>query len=166
MIMKTKHLIFALCTATVLTSCLLESNNQYAPTIACGNIINNHGDTLKLRTDDKNDYYWLDTMHVGDTAQFVFFFTGYENDLVSTEIGTDAYYTKLDMLLVNEIRDIMLETSDTTRGLLNFKPGYNAVQFASHYIALKEGTPSMFVSVHTDSKFSPTEFEIRTPIVQ
>ncbi len=156
-------LLFTFVAAT-LSSCLDQPKGQYSPSIVCDYIITNNGDTLNLHLDDKQDYYWLDTMSIGDTAQFVFTFWGYANDLISTEIKVDTNYASLSMPLSDEVRVSMLETSDTINGLIYYKPGYNAVMLLADYYTKKSGTPSIYLSVHTNSKYSPTEFEIRTPI--
>jgi len=149
-----------------LNSCLDQPQGQYSPSIICDNIVTNNGDTLKLRLDSNQEYYWLDTMTIGDTAKFGFTFYGYANNLISTEIKIDTIYAAINMPLSEDIRQAILETSDTLNGQINYKPGYNAALIFADYIALKEGTPSIKLSVHSDSKFSPTTFEIRTPIRQ
>ncbi len=159
-----KKLLFFAVILLLMTGCLSEGKSEYTPSISCRSIVTTAGDTLRLSAPDDVDYYLLDTMQVGDTAQLIFLFISYENDLVSTRIKADNKYAKLEMQLTDEIRNAMLETSDTLNGIINFKPGYGAVQFLSNYIALEEGTPSLYVGVHSDSKYSPTNFEIRTPI--
>lgn len=152
--------------ATFLTSCIIDDVGHYTPEIYINKIMRNDSTELKMRLDDSRAFYWMDTMYVGDTATFDVVFSAVYNNLLSTQFTPDTNYAYCRMILTDDVRNVLKQTSDTINGELLFNIGYQVVAYQVDYIATAAGMPSLKLKVTSDSKFSPSEIEIRTPIAE
>ncbi len=158
-----KKLLFIACAALIFTSCFDENDSQYTPRIGVSPFICNNTDTLNLR--QESDGYRLDTITIGDTVRFVTTFDALGNNLLTARITWDTAhahvsFASLDADLVNTL----LPSSDTLAGVFNFPKGYQGIYLPVIMIPTKAGSPTLTLTAESDSKFSPTEIKIKTPI--
>ncbi|MCM1035458.1 MAG: hypothetical protein NC038_07345 [Paludibacter sp.] len=157
--------VIAIFTVSILCiSCLDKTESHYTPRISSSLLIRNHTDTLSVSTDINTGNHVLDTLTVGDTVRFAIGFSSLGNNLLTTQATWDKTCTSLTMGPLSEVKDVMLSTSDSTACLINLPLGYNYVALPFTYIATAAGNPSLKFTAISDSKFSPAELSIVTPI--
>ncbi len=157
-----KKLFLILLFPLVLVSCLDDVDSQYTPQIATSIFICNTTDTLRLRQD--TDGYRLDTILVGDTVRFAVGFSAVFNNLLTARVSWDKEYMNLHITNLNEIRDVMLATSDSAAGVIHMPTGHRGISFPIEYVATKAGAPTITLTAESDSKYSPAEIKLKTPI--
>ncbi len=160
--MNIKHFLFVLCTVFVLTSCLDTEDSQYTPEITTSIFTCNTTDTLYVRQDTNG--YRLDTVTVGDTVRFAVAFNALGNNLLTARIAWDSIYTDLTIGMLDSVNSVLLPTSDPDAGVFNLPTGYQAIVLPMEFIAIKAGSPKFVFTAESDSKFSPMEIKIKTPI--
>ncbi len=172
-----KHFLSILCLACVLTSCLDETDSHYVPRIANSAFVayssdtiwtadtfsvRYHIDTLRLRQD--TDGYRLDTVAVGDTVRFAIGFDAMGNNLLTARVSWDSAYVALTFHALDSVNNVLLPTSDPAAGVFNLPNGYQGLVLPMEFVASKTGTPQMTFTAETDSKYSPAEVNLKTPI--
>ncbi len=145
-----------------LVSCLNEADSQYTPQILSTMFVCNTTDTLRISQD--TDGYRLDTISVGDTVRFAAGFNAVLNNLLTARVSWEEEYIDLHITNLNQIRDVMLATSDSAAGVIHLPEGYPAISFPVEYVALKPGTPTITLTAESDSKYSPAEIKFKAPI--
>ncbi len=162
--MKLKHFFFILCTAITFNSCLDGNDSQYTPQVTTSHFTCNTTDTLQVRQD--TDGFRLDTVTVGDTVRFAVAFNALGNNLLTARITWDSIYTDLTIGELDSVNSVLLPTSDPDGGLFNLPKGYQAIVLPMEFIAIKAGSPHLIFTAESDSKYSPAEIKLKTPIKQ
>ncbi len=157
-----KQFFYILCAALIFTSCLDTSDSQYTPHITTSLFICNTTDTLYVHPDA--DAYRLDTVSVGDTVRFAVSFNALGNNLLTARISWDTIYTDLTIGALDSVTSVLLPTSDPDAGVFNLPKGYQAIVLPMEFIALKAGSPKLTFTAESDSKYSPAEVNMKTPI--
>ncbi len=157
-----KQFFYILCAALIFTSCLDTVDSQYTPHITTSFFIRNTTDTIYVRQDA--DGYRLDTVTVGDTVRFAVGFNALGNNLLTARVSWDTIYTDLTIGALDSITSVLLPTSDPDAGVFNLPTGYQAIVLPIELIALKAGLPKLTFTAESDSKYSPAEVKLTTPI--
>lgn len=151
-----KQIIPILLLACCMVSCL-ETESHYTPQIYLTYITNNHGDTLRVRKDDKTDLNYIDSVVLGDTLHFGVAFDAIGNNLQNTCIKWDETAIKLWGSLGSKVTIALTEPSDTTKLDLYFVEGFSGIGYPIHLVPLKTGSSAIRFHVATDSKYSPVD---------
>ena len=162
--MKKSAYLLLLGLSLIMAGCLDKAESHYTPRIGNSVFVRNHQDTLLLHISEANSQIALDTIAVGDTVNFVVAYSSVGNNLLSGEIAWDKAFLDLEIELPNEIRSVMLETSDTLNGIVNLPIGYYYMSLPIEFRALQVGAPVVTFTAVTDSKFSPATRSITIPI--
>ncbi len=157
-----KHFLLILCSALVLTSCLDNDDAQYTPQIVSSYFVCNSTDTLRYY--QEADGYRLDTITVGDTVRFAVAFNAMGNNLLTARITWDSIYTDFTIGALDSINSVLLPTSDPDAGVFHLPKGYQAIVLPIEFTALKAGSPTLILTAESDSKYSPAEVKMKTPI--
>ncbi len=157
-----KKLFIFLLLPVALVSCFDDSTPQYAPYIATSIITSNTNDTLYTR--QEADGYRLDTVSVGDTVRFAVTFDAYFNSLRTARITWDSAYVDLTVGKLDSVNNVLLPTSDPDAGVFHLQEGYRGIVMPIQFVAIKAGSPILTFTAESDSKYSPTEVKLKTPI--
>ncbi len=145
-----------------LVSCLNEADSHYTPQITTSMFLCNTNDTLRIRQDTNG--YRLDTISVGDTVRFAVGFNAVTNNLLTARVSWEEEYMDLHITNLNEIRDVMLATSDSAAGDIHLPTRHVGIRFPVEYVAIKAGTPTITLTAESDSKYSSAEVKLKAPI--
>ncbi len=148
----------------LMVGCLDKSEENYTPRIANSVFVRNSTDTLLLHIQDSSQQLVLDTIVTGDTVRCMVAYSSLGNNLTSGKVSWDKDYMDLQIELFDELRSIMLESSDTLNGVINLPTGYYYLALPIEFRALQSGSPSLVFTVESDSKFSPVSKSIVVPI--
>ena len=163
-IMKRLNYILLTLLSIILVGCLDKTTSNYTPRIANSVFIHNNKDTLLLHVNSDGSQIVLDTISVGDTVNVVAAYTSVGNNLTSAQVAWDSTYMNLKLKLFDDVREVMLETSDSLHGIINLPVGYYYLTLPIEFRALKAGSPNLTFTVESDSKFSPVTRTIIVPI--
>ncbi len=145
-----------------LVSCLDNADSQYTPHISTSVFTCNTTDTLLVRPDING--YRLDTVSLGDTVRFVVEFNALSNNLLTARIAWDSLSTKLTIGKLDSITNVLLPSSEPDAGVFNLPTGYQAIVLPVEFVAIKAGLPTLVFTAESDSKYSPAEVKLKTPI--
>ncbi len=157
-----KQLFPIILLSLTLVSCLDNNDSQYTPQITTSLFMCNTTDTLYVRPD--TDGYRLDTITIGDTVRFAVAFNAVGNNLLTARITWDSNYSDLNIGKLDSIENVLLPTSDPNAGVFKLPTGYQAIVLPVEFIAIKTGTPKLIFTAESDSKYSPAEIKLTTPI--
>lgn len=164
--MKTRYFLLMLGACLLLPSCLDKAKSDYTPQIASSIFVRNHQDTLRIHYNTTLEKNELDTIFVGDTVRFAIGFESLGNNLLTAKIGWDKACAELVIDVPESVTQAILPTSNPQEGLFNLPTGYNFMSLPITYIATKAGLPALTFTAESDSKYSPTEQTLLTPIVE
>ncbi len=156
-----KSIIFILFVVS-LTSCLDNTQSHYTPTITTSFFIRNNTDTIAVKSSDEG--YVLDSISIGDTISFLAVYDALGNNLLTARADWDSAYVSLFIRDLSNIRNIMTSASDSAACIIALPIGYQAVAIPYTLIAKKVGAPKVTFRAESDSKFSPYEIKLTTPI--
>lgn len=143
-----------------MTSCM-DWTSQYTPAIAVSAFFTASGDTLVGHiSEEDNEYYTLDTIHLGDTALFVIYNQSYANNLVSTTVTWDTTRLKMWCNMSEEFEAILKPTSSPENLFFEYNEGYNQTYIPVYMVPLKTGNTKLHFSVVSDSKYSESDGQI------
>ncbi len=157
-----KKLCSIFCMSLALVSCLDNADSQYTPHISTSVFTCNTTDTLLVRPDING--YRLDTVSLGDTVRFVVEFNALSNNLLTARIAWDSLCTKLTIGKLDSITNVLLPSSEPDAGVFNLPTGYQAIVLPVEFVAIKAGSPTLVFTAESDSKYSPAEVKLKTPI--
>ena len=140
----------------------VTTSSFYLNPIYSGDTIIAAQDTLSLHIQD--DHYVLDTISVTDTLVFMVGFGSYANNLTATLITFDTTQLNMSSKIPEEVRKILLPTSDIRNLQLYLNSGYNFLALPMGYRPLKSGTHRVTFTVESDSEFSPRSLVIDQPV--
>lgn len=149
--------------ALTMTACLDKAESHYTPRIVHSPFVRNSADTLSMHFDNTGRCI-LDTISTGDTVRFVAGYASLGNNLLTVKATWDKQYCTLLMEPPTEVKEVMLDSSDTLACIINLPIGYNYIATPYIYVAQKAGSPVVTFTAISDSKFSPGEVSITTPI--
>ena len=144
----------------VMTSCL-DSYNDFIPRISLSYFVRlvpsetdtlPQKDTLAIQYSNDGEYYFLDSVSVGDTIKVNVAYQSFANFLVSSFVDWDSTKVSLTGNLVNGFSDALLPTSDATTLHLNYREGYNAAVIPLTIVPLKSSDCALTFSVTSDAK--------------
>ncbi len=156
--------LFLISLSILMASCLDKTESHYTPRIGNSVFIRNHQDTLLLHINETSQQIVLDTIEKGDTVNFVVAYSSLGNNLLSGEVAWDKTFLDLEIKLYDDLRSIMLDTSDSLNGIINLPVGYYYMSLPIEFRALQTGSPTLTFTAVTDSKFSPATRNITVPI--
>ncbi len=171
--MKKYLLLFALATGLMLQSCDLDGGANYTPSIELGNyIVNQYGDSLKLRTTTEVNTYLLDTINIGDTLNFSVILNAYANNVVAISLKQSAdSLTRIQLPPVDSLNKVFNAESDYKKGIFALKTNASFVHLPFKYIARAKGNePKLTITVKSDAMFdnfsgsNTSEVIFKTPI--
>ena len=162
--MKKLSYLFLFSLLFLMVGCLDKSEEHYTPRIANSVFVRNQTDTLLLHVIDSTQQIVLDTIMVGDTVRCMAAYSSLGNNLTSAKVGWEKEYIDLQIHLFDELRAIMLGSSDTLNGIINLPAGYYYLSLPIEFRALQAGSPNLVFTVESDSKFSPVSKTIVVPI--
>jgi hypothetical protein len=171
--MKKYLFLFAVASAFFLQSCDLEGGANYTPRIELGNyIINQHGDTLKIKTTTEPNTLLLDTIYIGDTLNFSVVFNAFANNVVAISLKQSAdSLTRIQLPPVDSLNNVFGAESDYKKGIFMLKTKASFVHLPFKYIARAKGNePKLTITVKSDAIFdnfsgsNTAEVIFKTPI--
>ncbi len=157
-----KQFVLSLFAVLLFTSCLDKTQSHYTPTITTSFFIRNNTDTLSVKSSD--DGYVLDSIVVGDTISFSAVYDALGNNLLSAHASWDTAYVHLYIKDLSNVRGIMTSSSDSAACYIALPVGYQAVSIPYAFVVKKSGKPKLTFTAESDSKFSPYEITLVTPI--
>lgn len=171
--MKKYLFLFAVATAFFLQSCDLDGGANYTPRIELGNyIINQKGDTLKIKTTNEPNTLLLDTIYIGDTLNFSVVFNAFANNVEAISLKQSAdSLTRIQLPPVDSLNKVFSTESDYKKGIFALKTHASYVHLPFKYIARAKGNePKLTITVKSDAVFdnfsgsNTTEVIFKTPI--
>lgn len=175
---KLKKIVFGLMLTLlsgVFTSCDFKGgSSNYTPTVLLARKPwVSGGDTLNLSFNTSGSTYVLDTVRVGDTINFAFYFSAFSNNLKTLKFDQSADdVTKFVWVDRDKLNEYLTTGTDDTRGLFYLKSGISSFIFLLKYVALDPSkTASIKATVVSDAVFdsgfgasNTTSLSIVTPI--
>ena len=181
-----RHSISVFCVlmlvVALVSSCKLKDEVHETPTITTsyfyvnplfdekGKVIG-AADTLlvgHMIGDKESGTYVLDTINLVDSVQVLFAasFLSHGNNLVSTHVNFDTANFKLRLGLTSDIMAATIEPTDTAKGQLYYRLGYNAVNFPIIYTPRKTGDLQLSLVVYSDAgePYSPAAIRLVQPV--
>ncbi|MBQ9427614.1 MAG: hypothetical protein IJU36_08320 [Paludibacteraceae bacterium] len=181
-----KHSISVFCVlmlvVALVSSCKVKDEVHETPTITTsyfyvnplfdenGKIIG-AADTLlvgHMIGDKESGTYVLDTINLVDSVQVLFAasFLSHGNNLVSTHVNFDTAQFKLRLGLTSDIMAATIEPTDTAKGQLYYRLGYNAVSFPISYTPRQTGDLQLSLVVYSDAgePYSPAAIRLVQPV--
>ena len=149
--MKRFGLIAVSLCALLLTSCL-ETSENYTPSVSVSYFVSSEGDTLAWHYYANDDYYYLDSVSVGDTVFFSVGFMSYANMLVSCDISWDSTILDLRPMLAADFIKALSSQSDTTVCHYAFKEGYNGAYVPVRFVPIRSRDTRLTFSVTSDAE--------------
>lgn len=129
------------------------------------------GDTLNVKT--SNGTYVLDTVQVGDTVIFTYYFSAFTNNIKTIKLDHSAEgVTSLVWIQKDKLDEFLTTGTDYSRGLFYFKPEISSFLFSFKYVAnLPSKSTELKATVVSDAVFdagfgasNTTTLSIVTPI--
>ncbi len=148
-----------------LVSCLDSIDSDYAPQLVFPTtFFRNTTDSVRLRQDAEG--LRLDTIALGDTIRFYVGFDALGNTLQQAQVSWDSIATDLTFTVSDGLQNILLPTSDITKGVFDItsNPKVRAISLLVEFVAIQKGTPIITFTVRSDSKYSPSQIKLKTPI--
>lgn len=150
------------------TACNLTGESNYKPELLLSVPILNHSDSLDIRLTDDNNYL-MDTIHVGDTVNFLVLSKGFVNNLKEFNLIQSSDSVSRIILPPKESMDsIFLSTSDYNKGKFLFNLPVNLFFFSFSYVAVKASKEAKLIfSISSDASFeyNQNSFLLKTPIL-
>lgn len=149
-----------------LNSCL-KGEAHYTPQVNLRGFLTTTGDTLHLKLSRENDYFYLDTISVGDTVKCYVTFEALGNNLLRTEVLHDTTNISLytDFSGIKQVIDST--RSDMSKFSIAYKPNaepvVTGISMLIRMVPLRNGESKLQFRIESDSKYSPTE---RTLVVR
>ena len=147
--------------ALLTASCKDKVEQHFTPQIRLSYFTHPAGDTLALHIDTLRGCYVTDTMAVGDTVKFAFAGMTLANNLQAVQLNWDSTALALSVDLSSEVKNVLLENSDTLKAQLFFPEGYNYIAFPVTFITKKESESMLNFTLSSDSKYSPANLQIQ-----
>ncbi len=160
-----KKLFPILALSVTLVSCLEIGDSHYTPTIGSTPIVRNTTDTLLVYR-EADGTSRLDTISVGDTIRFAVYYDALGNALLAARVTWDSIYADLTVTPSDSVKTILLPTSEPENGVfyVTTNPKMRWISLPMEYVAIKAGVPTIVFTAESDSKFSPAEIKLKTPI--
>lgn len=166
--MKTKLLIIFGLIIMAFSSCDLNSESNYKPTIQYYTPALSGKTPLGLYLTDAADVVRMDTIHVGDTVSFYMVFDSYANNLVTLSIAQSAdSVTKLILPPVSQLDSVFGPTSNYNSGTFNLRTKSSSLFFPIKYVALKATNDAKIkFTIVSDAtvEYNLTTLTFKTPI--
>ncbi|MCQ2335454.1 MAG: hypothetical protein MJZ89_06425, partial [Paludibacteraceae bacterium] len=166
-----KKLLFLLVVAgACLTSChFIEGGENYTPNISTSIFYNTKGDTLRIGYNSKQEKYYLDTIHMGDTIRFGVQFMAYANNLVQSNIDWEKELVSLTCDSLPKYKDCFENNSVLEEMLIYYKiegiQGYYAFGYPIELVPLKPGKSELYFYVKSDADSEKIQNENDVTIV-
>ncbi|MDR2841549.1 MAG: hypothetical protein LBV75_09900 [Paludibacter sp.] len=150
--MKIKHLIISIIIATSLSACL-EGSSNYAPDLALATPFVIGGDSLSIYYTDNG--LVMDTIHIGDTVQFLVAMTAYTNNLTAFYLKQSAdSVSRVILPRKTSLDSIFNSQSNYQVGIFKIDKGIAQLYFPFQYIATKKSNEAKIeMAVESDAKF-------------
>lgn len=129
------------------------------------------GDTLTIKL--SNGAFVLDTVHVGDTINFTYYFSAFSNSIKTIKFDHSAEgATSLVWIQKDKLDEYLTTGTDYSRGLFYLKPDISSFLFSFKYVAnLPSKSTELKATVVSDAVFdtgfgasNTTTLSIITPI--
>lgn len=172
--MKKYFLLFVIATATILQSCDIEGSENYTPIIELAEYITNQkNQILTFRSTTEPGTVLLDTIYIGDTIRFSFYYNGFANNITSISLKQSAdSLTRIELPPTDSLDNFFSAESDYQRGYFVLNQKATFVHFPFMYIPrVKSNEAKLTVTVTSDAQsdgFSgvsnQSEVVFKTPI--
>ena len=164
-IMSTVLAVVSLCTACSLGN----GSTNYTPEIRIANGLTTKGDTITCRYSTSSNYYVSDTLNMGDTVNFSFYFLSYGNMLIACDISCDEEMGKLLFAPQESLDSVFVsDRSDYAKGHFVLpSDGYSMAVITASYIPLKAASDGFIhLGVTSDSQYSPRNTHLKLPVAK
>lgn len=135
----------------MLTSCL-EGSSNYVPSVSVSMFTNSNGDTIRAHYNNDQNFYYLDSVSVGDTIRFAVSFSSYANNLVSTNVIWDTTKLHLWSELPDDFLKVLTKESDIEALYFRYPEGYNWAAFRAEFVPLRSGDSQLTFAVESDAE--------------
>lgn len=158
---KSSILLAIICAAIGMTGCL-TSEVHYTPQIQLSKFVRDVSDTLPIRYNSDDAYYYLDSIYPGDSIRFAVAYDAIGNQLMHTNLKYDTEALRLSANLKEIANEIDSARSDVKAFDITYKPNEyrRAVIIGVTMHPKKVGDSKLHFRIDTDSKFSPTELTL------
>ena len=151
-----RYIFFAVMSSVLLmTGCIDRGTADYVPSISTSFFVTTTGDTLERHYNATDNFYYLDSVSVGDTVFFNIGFYTYANFLVTTDVDWDTTMLAVSTSLTPDFRAGLSNASDSAAvDALHYEytSGYNGASFPLFAAPKQSGSSKMSFVVESNAQ--------------
>ena len=156
-----RFLPFILMSCSVLLTSCLDSYSDFIPRITISHFVRLTPsetdsvftkDTLGVHYNSDGEYYYLDSVNVGDSILVSVMYQSFANFLVTSFVDWDSTKVSITGHLANGFDEALLPSSDIETLHFEYKTGYNGAFIPLSIIPLRSSDIQLTFSVSSDAK--------------